>query len=96
MGVVYRKMCKIPQGGRVTRAENFARWGMAVSYRSYKFLTVSLLKRLCNGHFASETAVWRFHKRNGHLDPEAVKNPLGLLESSGYNSFSRLGRWSWL
>jgi hypothetical protein len=45
-----------------------ARWGMAVtrytlymglySYSRYKFITVSILKRLCNGRFASETAVW--------------------------------------
>jgi hypothetical protein len=32
------------------------------------------LKRLRNGHFTSETAARRFQKRNGHLDPEVVKN----------------------
>jgi hypothetical protein len=36
----------------------------------YKFVTVSLLKRLRNGLPASETAA----KRNGHLDPEVVLN----------------------
>jgi hypothetical protein len=45
-------------------------------YSRYKFETVSLLKRLSNGRFASETAVRRFQnqKRNRHLDPE-VKYP---------------------
>jgi hypothetical protein len=47
------------------------RWKMAVTYSRYKFLAVALLKRLRNGRFNSETAVWRFQKRNGHLDPEA-------------------------
>ena len=37
-------------------------------------LTASLLKRLRNGRFTSETAVRRFQKRNGHLDPGAVYN----------------------
>jgi hypothetical protein len=45
---------------------------MAVTYNRYKFVTVSLLKRLRNGRFASENAAQRFQKRNGHLDPEAV------------------------
>jgi hypothetical protein len=34
---------------------------------------VSLLKRLRTGRLNSETAVWRFQKQNGHLDPEAFK-----------------------
>jgi hypothetical protein len=29
---------------------------------------------LCNGRFASETAVRQFQKQNVHLDPEVVKN----------------------
>jgi hypothetical protein len=45
---------------------------MAVTYSRFKFLTVSLLKRLRNGRFISETAVRRFQKRNGYLDPEVV------------------------
>jgi hypothetical protein len=46
---------------------------MAVSH-IYWFVTVSLLKRLRNGRFTSETAVRRFQfqERNGHLDPEVV------------------------
>ena len=41
------------------------------------------MKRLSNGRFNSETAVRRFRKRNGHLDPEVVliKMPVGALES---------------
>jgi hypothetical protein len=31
---------------------------MAVAYNRYKFVTVSLPKRLCNGRFRSETASW--------------------------------------
>jgi hypothetical protein len=70
---------------------------MAVTYSRYKFVTVSLPKQLRNGRFTSETAVRRFQKRNRQLDPEALKtNPLELLESSRYNSFSRRGRWAWL
>jgi hypothetical protein len=38
------------------------RWGMAVLYGRYKFVTVSLPKRLRNGRFTSETAVRRFQK----------------------------------
>ena len=45
---------------------------MAVTYNRYKFVTVSLPKRLRNGRFNSETAVRRFQKRNRHLDPEAL------------------------
>jgi hypothetical protein len=32
------------------------RWGMAVAYNRYKFVTVSLPKQFHNGHFTSETA----------------------------------------
>jgi hypothetical protein len=45
---------------------------MAVTYNRYKFVTVSLLKRLRNGRFTSETAVRQFQKRNGHLDPKVI------------------------
>jgi hypothetical protein len=47
---------------------------MAVAYNRYKPVTFLLLKppRTRNGHFTSETAVRRFQKRNGDLDPEAV------------------------
>jgi hypothetical protein len=45
---------------------------MAVTYSRYKFVTVSLPKRLRNGRFTSETAVLRFQKRNRHMDPEVV------------------------
>jgi hypothetical protein len=54
---------------------------MAVAYNRYKLVTVSFLKRFRNGCCNYETAVRRFQKRNGHLDPEVVKNPLELLES---------------
>jgi hypothetical protein len=46
---------------------------MAVTHGRYKFVTVSLPKRLRNGRFNSEAAVRRFQKRNGHLNPEALK-----------------------
>jgi hypothetical protein len=39
---------------------HFFRWGMAVTYNRYNFLTASLPKRLRNGRFTSETAVRRF------------------------------------
>jgi hypothetical protein len=45
---------------------------MAVTQSRYKFLTASIMKRLRNGRFNSETAVRRFQKRSGHLDPEVV------------------------
>jgi hypothetical protein len=38
------------------------RWGMAVAYSRYKFITVSIPKRFRNGRFTSETAAWRFQK----------------------------------
>jgi hypothetical protein len=37
---------------------SFIRWRMAVAYNRYKFVTVSLLKRLRGGRFASKTATW--------------------------------------
>jgi hypothetical protein len=63
-----------PLHNRYTRTENCVRWVMAITYKHYKFSTVSLLKRLPvhNGRFASETAVRRFQKQNGHLDLEVV------------------------
>jgi hypothetical protein len=47
---------------RYTRTETCVRWGMAVTYSRYKFVTVSLPKRFRNGIFTSETAVQRFQK----------------------------------
>ena len=61
--------------------------GMAVTYNRYKFVTGSLLKWLHNGRLNPETAVWRFHNLNGHLDPEVVKKIRWNL---------RRGRWAWL
>jgi hypothetical protein len=64
---------------------------MAVTYSRYKFVTASLPKRLRNGSFASENGVRRvrwFQKLNRHLDPEVVKNPLGVLESFACSSNS--------
>ena len=51
---------------------------MAVAYNRYKFLTVSLPKRLRNGRFTSETAALKPPpgSRSG------LKHPLELLESS--------------
>jgi hypothetical protein len=40
------------------RTETCVRWGMAAACGRYKILTVSLLKRLRDGCFASETATW--------------------------------------
>jgi hypothetical protein len=65
---------------------------MAVTYSRYKFLTVSLPKRLRNGRFTSETAV--LFKPPG--SKSGLKYPLELLESSIYDSFSMRGRWAWL
>ena len=48
------------------------RWGMAVTYNRYKFVTVPLPKGLRDGRFTSETTVRRFQNRNHHLDPEVV------------------------
>jgi hypothetical protein len=47
---------------------------MAVAYGRYKVVTVSRPKRLRNGRFTSESAVWRFQKQNRHLNQEVVKN----------------------
>jgi hypothetical protein len=48
---------------------------MAVTYvgNRYKFVTVSIMKRLRNGRSTSETAAQQLQKRNGYLDPEVVK-----------------------
>ena len=43
---------------RYTRTDTCFRWGMAVTYSRYKFVTVSLPKRFRNGRFTSETATW--------------------------------------
>jgi hypothetical protein len=50
------------------------RWVMTVTYSRYKFVTVSLLKRLRNGRLASETAVphMAVSEAKCHLDPEVV------------------------
>jgi hypothetical protein len=56
----------------VTPEREHARWGMAVTYSRYKFVTVLLPKRFRNGRFTSGTAVRRFQKLNRHLDPEVV------------------------
>jgi hypothetical protein len=58
---------------RYTRTGTCSRWEIAVAHNRTKFVTVSRLKRLRDGRFTSETAVRRFQKRNGHLDPELVK-----------------------
>ena len=50
---------------------------------------------------------WSFHFRNGRVTAvlevkppsgsrSGLKNPLGLLEGSRYNSFLRRRRWAWL
>ena len=36
----------------------YVRWGMAVTYSFYKFVTVSIPKWFRNGRFNSETATW--------------------------------------
>jgi hypothetical protein len=48
--------------GRHTRAEFFSVGGMAAAYSRYKFIAASLLERLRNGHFNSETAVRRLQE----------------------------------
>ena len=50
-----------PLHNRFTRTGNFVCWGMTVTYNRYKFVAVSLPKRLRagDGRFASETAVRR-------------------------------------
>ena len=56
------------------------RWEMAGTYNRYKFVAISLLKRLRGGLFNSETAARRFQKQNRHLDPEAVYTCCRRLE----------------
>ena len=60
---------------RYTRTDTCTRLGMAVTYvgNRYKFVTVSIMKRLRNGRSTSETAAQQLQKRNGYLDPEVVK-----------------------
>jgi hypothetical protein len=63
---------------------------MAVKYSRYKFAAESLLKRLRNGRFASETsrtAVSGVKRSPG--SKSGLKQPLGLPKSSMFNSFSR-------
>jgi hypothetical protein len=43
-----------PLHNRYTRTDTCARWVMAVAYSRYKFVAISLPKRLRNGRFASE------------------------------------------
>jgi hypothetical protein len=62
---------------------------MAVTYSRYKFVTVALPKRLCNGRFTSETAVRRFQKPEVKPPPgsrSTKTNPLELLELESPNS----------
>ena len=68
------------------------RWGIAVACNRYKFITVSILKRSRSAHIAAVSLL------NRHLDPEGLKCPLELLESTRCNSFPRRrrGRWAWL
>jgi hypothetical protein len=54
-------LCGTPafiQHDRYTRTDTCVRWGMAVTYSRYKFVTVSLPKRFRNCRFTSETATW--------------------------------------
>ena len=55
---------------------------MAVTYNGYKFVTVSLPKRLRNGGFTSETAARRFKKWNGRY--ETVSEVKRLQIYNGY------------
>jgi hypothetical protein len=59
----------------VTPERKLYRCEMDVTYNRYKSVIVSLPRRLCNGRFASETAVRRaaVSEAKGHLDPEVVK-----------------------
>ena len=76
-----------PLHNRFTRTDTCVRWGMHVAHSRRKSLTVSLPKRFRNGRFTSETTTWI---------QKYLKNPLGLLESPIYNSFSRRRQWAWL
>jgi hypothetical protein len=60
--------------------------GISVSNMAVKFLSVSLPK--------PPTAVSELKLPPGSRS--GFKNPLGLLESSRHNSFSRRRRWAWL
>jgi hypothetical protein len=62
-------MHKTPRGSKPDLSHLLA----SVGEWPLKFVTVSILKRSHNGRVASGTAVRRFQKRNGHLDPEVVK-----------------------
>jgi hypothetical protein len=54
-----------------------------ITHKRHKLVTVSLPKLFRNGRFASETAVRRFQKQNGHLDPEVVlKYPRSNFEET--------------
>jgi hypothetical protein len=53
--------------GRYTRTGTCVRWGMAVAYKFYKFVTVFLLKRLRSGIFTYEAFRPTTNRR---LDPE--------------------------
>jgi hypothetical protein len=69
-----------PLHNRYTRTGTCVLWVMAVTYSCYKFVTASLPKRLV-------TAVSLLKPPPGSRS--GLKNPLGLRESSTYNSFSR-------
>jgi hypothetical protein len=61
-------------------------------YSHYKFVTVSLLKRLRNDRFTSES--------NRHLDPEVTENTRWAAGASTFrklwmfHGFSRRRRWA--
>ena len=77
----------------VTPERTLASVGGCALNIAVKFLAVSLPQPPCNGRFnsfggfRSETATWI---------RQCLKSPLGLLEISRYNSFSRRIRWAWL
>ena len=48
----------VTYGDRYTRTDAFVRWGMAVAYARYKFVTVSSPKQFRNARLTSETATW--------------------------------------
>ena len=83
-----------------TRTGTCFRWVMAVTYSRNKYvvtvsLSISLLKRLRNGCFTSETAVRRLQKQNGHLDPERQTPPRrpGSLFAPGAGA-RRVSSWA--
>jgi hypothetical protein len=63
-GVISVRLLLIPRGSRGSPLNG------GDLHDRYKFVTVSLLERLRNGRFTSETAVRRHKKRNDHLDPD--------------------------